>query len=521
MKKIIFFSIISLVFFLIPALGEAAILSLEPATGSYEVGQIFKIDVKLDTQGIETAGVDIHWLNYDPSLLELQDADLTTSGLQVEAGQLYANTNTNLADFSTGKINFSQTSAGGTTFNGIGVLAALTFKALDQGEANLTFDFILNSTTDTNVASNGQDVLTSVINGSYTLTLPPPPDTTPPLRSNGQPTGTLSSGTTQTNISLDTNENATCKYSTIAEIDYDSMTDTFSTTGEISHSTLVTGLNNGNTYNYYIRCLDNVGNKNTDDFIITFSIASSPGGGGGGGGLPPPQDTTPPANVSDFEAEPGDSLITLSWENPVDPDFSKVKIMRSTEDYPLNPDEETKIYDDKGTLFEDTDVLNGIKYYYVAFSYDNSGNYASGAQASAIPSGELLPAPPEKPITEMTIEELQARIAEILALIAAVKAQIAQLLGIPGIPAGFTFEKNLSYDMIDPEVVYLKIVFAGEGCVTGLANTQWFGPKTLAGTKCFCEKYRAGISEAAGYEVACTGFIGTGNRAKLNELLGR
>ncbi|MEA2089036.1 MAG: hypothetical protein U9O55_04345, partial [Patescibacteria group bacterium] len=37
---------------------------------------------------------------------------------------------------------------------------------------------------------------------------------TPPTRSNPQPTGTLSSGTTSTNISLDTNETATCRYST-------------------------------------------------------------------------------------------------------------------------------------------------------------------------------------------------------------------------------------------------------------------------------------------------------------------
>ncbi|MEA1878740.1 MAG: hypothetical protein U9N86_18000, partial [Bacteroidota bacterium] len=39
-------------------------------------------------------------------------------------------------------------------------------------------------------------------------------DTQSPVRSNPQPTGTLSSGTTSTNISLDTNETATCRYST-------------------------------------------------------------------------------------------------------------------------------------------------------------------------------------------------------------------------------------------------------------------------------------------------------------------
>ena len=39
-------------------------------------------------------------------------------------------------------------------------------------------------------------------------------DTTPPVRSNGQPTGTLPAGTTQTTLSLTTNESATCRYGT-------------------------------------------------------------------------------------------------------------------------------------------------------------------------------------------------------------------------------------------------------------------------------------------------------------------
>ena len=36
---------------------------------------------------------------------------------------------------------------------------------------------------------------------------------TPPTRLNGQPTGTLASGTTQATLSLATNENATCRFS--------------------------------------------------------------------------------------------------------------------------------------------------------------------------------------------------------------------------------------------------------------------------------------------------------------------
>ncbi len=96
--------------------------------------------------------------------------------------------------------------------------------------------------------------------------------TTPPIRSNPQPSGTLSCGTTQTVISLNTNKNATCKYSTIPGTDYALMTNTFSTTGGTTHSTIVSGLTDGNSYNYYVRCQDGSGNANDDDFVISFLV---------------------------------------------------------------------------------------------------------------------------------------------------------------------------------------------------------------------------------------------------------
>ncbi len=101
-------------------------------------------------------------------------------------------------------------------------------------------------------------------------------DTTPPALSNGSPTGTLPAGTTQTTLSLTSNENATCRYSTVPGTAYGSMPNTFSTTGATSHSTQVTGLSGGNTYTFYVRCLDGAGNPNSSDFTISFSVASTP-----------------------------------------------------------------------------------------------------------------------------------------------------------------------------------------------------------------------------------------------------
>ena len=49
------------------------------------------------------------------------------------------------------------------------------------------------------------------------------PDTTPPVRFNGQPAGVLAWGTTQTTLSLTTDEYATCRYSTQAGVAYSAM----------------------------------------------------------------------------------------------------------------------------------------------------------------------------------------------------------------------------------------------------------------------------------------------------------
>ncbi len=114
-------------------------------------------------------------------------------------------------------------------------------------------------------------------------------------RSNGTPAGVLNYGTTQTIMSLNTNYQATCRWSTIASTSYATMTNTFSNTGNYYHSDIIIGLGNGGDYYYYIRCLDGNGVADDTDFVINFSIAGfdgedgdedtegTPGGGGGAG----------------------------------------------------------------------------------------------------------------------------------------------------------------------------------------------------------------------------------------------
>ncbi|QQS21366.1 MAG: hypothetical protein IPL87_02540 [Candidatus Moraniibacteriota bacterium] len=99
-------------------------------------------------------------------------------------------------------------------------------------------------------------------------------DTTPPVRSNPAPSGSLTAGTTSTTMTLTTNETATCKYGTTDQA-YASLPNTFTTTNSTSHSQTISGLSNGQSYTYHIRCQDKAGNANTTDFTVSFSVLSS------------------------------------------------------------------------------------------------------------------------------------------------------------------------------------------------------------------------------------------------------
>jgi len=130
-------------------------------------------------------------------------------------------------------------------------------------------------------------------------------DTIPPVISAGLPSETLTAETASTTLSVTTNENATCKYSTTSNTAYTSMANTFTATGTTSHSATITGLTNGSTYNYYVRCQDTAGNPNTTDYGILFQTAS------------PIDESTPPSAVSNLATSNiSQTSSVLTWTSP-------------------------------------------------------------------------------------------------------------------------------------------------------------------------------------------------------------
>jgi len=158
--------------------------------------------------------------------------------------------------------------------------------------------------------TNPGDTLT-VDNFSATSTGPIPVGSGP-NRTNPVPTTTQAVGTTNVNIEIDTSVNADCEYNTVGSLDYGDPLSTAFTTGQGTqeHLTNVTGLSDGTTFDYYIRCQDTTTlEPNPDDFLLQVTVDA-------------------PLGVVNLVANPGDTSVGLGWNdslNTLDHDHWKVE----------------------------------------------------------------------------------------------------------------------------------------------------------------------------------------------------
>jgi len=145
-------------FFISPKKVRAASLSLNPATKQVGIGESFNVSVILDTQTDQSDGADVIVL-YDSAKLTVVAAAL---------GDLYGNKVTEDTT-TTGKVIFRATSSAVDSFSGSGIFGIIQFKAIADGTANVSFDFTAGSTTDSNIAYQGEDLLTTATGASYTV----------------------------------------------------------------------------------------------------------------------------------------------------------------------------------------------------------------------------------------------------------------------------------------------------------------------------------------------------------------
>ncbi|KKN62633.1 hypothetical protein LCGC14_0509760, partial [marine sediment metagenome] len=327
-----------------------------------------------------------------------------------------------------------------------------------------------------------------------------------------------------------------------------------------------TGLSCGTSYTWYVKYRNGDGTE-----TATASLtASTSGCGGGGGSVLPPVSTTGQGNVSqDLGGEVRRTFESGQIVKAVFPSHSikgtivvKIEPRPKAEIIKTNPlPKNTQII---GDLVADFKALSGgkelesfEKLVSITFTYTDEQIKEVGADEKTlkiffwdkkVSSWKALKSEvniltnavtaytshfslfavmgetKEKPISEMTIEELKVKIAEISAFIAQLKAQIAQLLEkevTEEIPANYRFTINLEYGQTNDDVRYLQIFLKPqgkeiypEGIVSG-----WFGPLTKKAVIHFQEKYAQDI--LVPWELtAGTGFVGQTTRDKINEILG-
>ena len=132
---------------------------------------------------------------------------------------------------------------------------------------------ISQNTTLKAIAAAANNVNSAVMSATYVII----PDTTPPVILSNLPinNSALSSGTKQIMVSVVTDENATCKYDTKSGTSYGSMVNYFTDSGT-THSFTATGLVDGASYGYYVRCKDLSNNFDATDYLVSFSVTATP-----------------------------------------------------------------------------------------------------------------------------------------------------------------------------------------------------------------------------------------------------
>lgn len=153
--------------FIVEAAG--ATLSLSPASISSGNGEVFTVNIIINTSSSPIDGVDILSLRFNPSILQVVDDNPSISGVQITPGSLLPVTALNSVDNTDGTIQFSAVTSEGKTYSGSGTLATIHFRPISGGTSSVKFDFTLGSTVDTNVAYQGVDQLSSITNGSYSI----------------------------------------------------------------------------------------------------------------------------------------------------------------------------------------------------------------------------------------------------------------------------------------------------------------------------------------------------------------
>ncbi len=129
----------------------------------------------------------------------------------------------------------------------------------------------------------------------------------------------------------------------------------------------------------------------------------------------PPNDETPPGIVTGLTAVRDGNDIVLTWQNPRDPDYDHVRVVRSELFYPSDEADGWVVFDGDAREARDKGVaVPGARLFYSVFTYDEKGNISSAAVVAVrIPTqgGGTTPVPIN--VVDETKNEIELKIGDI------------------------------------------------------------------------------------------------------------
>ena len=84
----------------------------------------------------------------------------------------------------------------------------------------------------------------------------------------------------------------------------------------------------------------------------------------------------PVAAVSQLQINPNNDVLKLSWENPTDPDFRGVVVVKNAFRIPKSPYDGQKLYGGQDNYTTDKFGSDDVEKYYAVFTYDAVPNYS-------------------------------------------------------------------------------------------------------------------------------------------------
>ncbi len=217
---------------------------------------------------------------------------------------------------------------------------------------------VLQSTAeDKGLAGLDEEYGYGIVDAFAALTWVPGPDITPPVVSNGKPTGIINDNTPS--LSVTTNEAATCKGSIDIDKDYELIDFTFtSDVSGTSHTyTYLTVILTDGQHTVYVKAKDTAGNVTTTSYTWSFTV-----------------DTIAPAQVTSVNvATISSSELDISWGNNTEVDLDHYNIYRSTT-FGFTPDPGNLIAVSTLSSYSDKGLLAATTYYYRVTAVDKAGN---------------------------------------------------------------------------------------------------------------------------------------------------